>query len=324
MSGQRAGDRVENRGGARVGAMRLHAVIPTHNAPAERLRRAIASVLACDLVERVWVVDDGSDVPVEVLGAVGSPLGELLVDERVEVLVQANSGPSAARNTGLDSAGDVDAVLLLDDDDELIASSVRAILELADGLGASAVVSGREHVWAADGRTETRPVPAAWADAALPDGSDVFTPIGLFGASGCLVADPALREGVRFDREVWHGEDRDFLRRCSAHGPIGVCSEIALRVSMHEKEARNLCSSEHLSRRVRDHLVLMNRHYESSHEAQWREATLWLVNQISKARGETTSADELLAACARRRWKVPMKTRARLLRQRLFHAESGS
>ncbi len=311
--------------------MRLHAVIPTHNAPADRLSRAIASVLACDLVERVWVVDDGSEEPLGVDMSCDR-LNKLLADERVEVLVQANSGPSAARNAGLDAAHreSADAVLMLDDDDELIASSVPAILQLAGRLGASAVVSGREHVWAADGRTELRPVPAAWADAALPDCSDVFTPIGLFGASGCLVAGPALRAGVggaggvRFDPDLWHGEDRDFLRRCCAHGPIGVCSEIALRVSMHEKDAHNLCSSEYFSRRVRDHLVLMDRHYESSHEAQWREATLWLVNQIAKARGETTSADELLAACARRHWKVPMKTRARLLRQRLFHAGSGS
>jgi len=286
----------------------MHAVIPTHDPDPARLEAAVVSTLRVPGMSRVWVVDDGSARPIE--------RNSVLSDARVTMLRQENAGPSSARNAGLDAAcassPRADAVVLLDDDDELIADGVQAMLRLADQLGASAVVSAREQVYASSVgvRTEPKPVPSEWADRVLPRAGDVFTPISLFGASGCLVAGPALRAGVRFDADLWIGEDRDLLRRCADAGPIGVCAEPSVRVTMHDGGS-NLSGPAHLERRVRDHLVLMGRHYEPVDDDVWKSATLWLVNQCAKA-GRSQQAKPLAAACAQRGWPIPFKTRARL------------
>ncbi len=289
--------------------LNLHAVIPTHDPDPARLEAAVGSAVRVPGMSRVWVVDDGSARPIE--------QSSVLTDTRVTLLRQENAGPSSARNAGLEAACELspraDAVVLLDDDDELIADGVGAMLRLADELGASAVVAAREQVYrSADGeRTEVKAVPSEWADRALPRAGDVFTPISLFGASGCLVAGPALRAGVRFDVDLWIGEDRDFLRRCAGTGPIGVCAQQALRYTKHGRGEANLTGSAHLARRVKDHLTLLDRHYEASHDGIWKEATVWLLNQIAK-NSSGLEAKPLLEACAHRGWRLPLKTRWRL------------
>ncbi len=288
--------------------LNLHAVIPTHDPDPAGLNAAVGSAVRVAGMSRVWVVDDGSARPIE--------RGSVLTDARVTMLRQENAGPSSARNAGLDAACGssvrADAVVLLDDDDELVAEGVGAMVSLAEQLGASAVVSAREQVYrSVDGeRTEMKPVPSEWADRVLPRAGAVFTPIGLFGASGCLVAGPALRAGVRFDGDLWIGEDRDFLRRCADAGPIGVCAQLAVRVTMHD-DGSNLSGLAHLERRVRDHLVLLGRHYEPVDDGVWEAATLWLVNRCAKA-GFPESAKLLAAECSQRGWSIPLKTRARL------------
>ena len=168
--------------------MQLHVVIPSFNAPTDRLSRAVRSALNIDHVARVWVIDDGSAEPVR--------RADLPEDGRLMVVRQDNAGPSSARNHGLELAADADAVVFLDDDDELLADGVQALLELGDQLGASGLVGARVEVQegaegdalaAAEPTPTFRAVPTEWAEQALPSPSDVFAPLVIFSGSGLLV-----------------------------------------------------------------------------------------------------------------------------------------
>ena len=74
---------------------------------------------------RILVVDDGSPRPAE------EEIGDLVDAETVTIIQQENAGPAAARNTGLDYAGDVPFVTFLDSDDQwtgpFLQDAVRAL-----------------------------------------------------------------------------------------------------------------------------------------------------------------------------------------------------
>ena len=106
-------------------------VIPAYNAE-RTITAAIGSVLEQTVDDlEVIVVDDGStDRTVEVAAASG--------DRRVQVVRQANAGPSVARNTGLARAGGK-YVALLDADDLWLPRKVERQLEVLErqpGVGA--------------------------------------------------------------------------------------------------------------------------------------------------------------------------------------------
>jgi glycosyltransferase involved in cell wall biosynthesis len=86
---------------------RIDVILPAYNG-SEVIRNALESALAQELPLRIIVVDDGSsDDSAAIARSYGS---------RVTVLVQANRGVSAARNTGL-AAARAPYVALLDQDD---------------------------------------------------------------------------------------------------------------------------------------------------------------------------------------------------------------
>jgi glycosyltransferase involved in cell wall biosynthesis len=305
----------------------LHIAIPTHAAPLERLSAAVRSALQCPGVSRIWVIDDGSPVPVTRViseaASTHSPVGSRaggagyvnpFTDDRVVIVTQSNAGPSAARNSALDRAIGASAVLFLDDDDVLLPAGVAAMVALADRTKAAAAVASREH-HRPDG-VVARPAPPQWAGGVLPSAGCVFTPISLFGTSGCLVREPVLKAGIRFDPNLWHGEDRDFLRRCGDVGPIAVSQPVALRVTIHGTKGNNLSSVARLERRIRDHLVLLARHYARSEDANWLEATNWLLNAVSKRpKGipPPPNLPELLKVYEDHGWNMPLRQRLRLL-----------
>jgi glycosyltransferase involved in cell wall biosynthesis len=283
---------------------RVEAVIPTYNAPAARLGAAVASCQSSPLVERVWVVDDGSE-----------PAASVPRDERVGTIRQANSGPSAARNAGLEQVRG-EFALLLDDDDVLEPAGLQAMVGLAERTSAGAVVAARYEM-SAEGK-RLKPVPEEWRDRVLPAAGEVFRPIAIFGASGCLVRRSVLEAGVRFDTGLRIGEDRDFLRRVAAVAPIAVCGTPALSVSLHEG-GENLTSPVHLARRVRDHLTILERYAVGDAAAPLREQTRWLLNAISKQGGQDlTSWDLLLNAARARQWPIPFKSRVRVFARRFL------
>jgi glycosyltransferase involved in cell wall biosynthesis len=115
------------------------AIIPTRNRPA-LLRRSICSALRQERVDvDVVVVDDGSDLPVE--------LRDLPCASRVKVLRHETSrGVSAARNSGL-RAANTEFVAFLDDDDIWAPGKLRAQLDaLASQSRAGWSCTGAVHV----------------------------------------------------------------------------------------------------------------------------------------------------------------------------------
>jgi glycosyltransferase involved in cell wall biosynthesis len=290
---------------------RVDVVIPTYNAPPDRLADAVRSGLRSAKVGRVIVVDDGSE-PAAALPE------ELAREARVVLVRQENAGPSAARNRGLDLVHG-EFALLLDDDDRLEGRGVEALLEAADEHGAWAVVAARFEQ--AGEVCVLRGVPPQWAGGVLPAAEDVFWPTAIFGASGLLVRRAALEKGVRFDPGLMIGEDRDFLRRVGDLGPIAVCARPVLTVALHEQSKGNLTSASRLSRRVADHVVILERHHSARSDAALKAATVWLLNQVAKQRPMDEGAWERLAWAARARgWRVPLKARLRARAGRLARA----
>jgi glycosyltransferase involved in cell wall biosynthesis len=285
----------------------LDVVIPTYNAAPAALAASIRSALACPDVQRVVVVDDGS-------APAANPV--LTKDEarRVVLLAQPNAGPSAARNAGVELVS-AEYAVFLDDDDELLPTGIAAALQLAQREGAAAVVSAREETRAGE-PNRFKAVPPEWAGRTLPRAADVFRPIALFGASGCLVARRVLDAGLRFDPSLKLGEDRDLLYRIAGIGPVGVCPVAAVRVRLHGgggsgARATNLTSPAAYSRRVRDHIAIIGRHHSAETDEHLRTATVWLLNALARHGAPESDWSPLVSEALRRGWRVPLKARLR-------------
>ncbi len=261
---------------------------------------------------RVVVVDDGSPEPVvadAAWTAASAEGGGASVRVELEVVRQANAGPSSARNAGLDRTTS-GWVLLLDADDEAIVDGVMSMLRMGEAdhrMGC--VVGGREHV--REGMEAiAHPVPPEWSGRALPHPGDVFRPISLFSGTGCLVARSVLTAGVRFEEGMRIGEDRDFFRKCAEVGSIGVCGAMVVRYTVHG-QGQNLSSSRHLERRIADHATLCDRWCDDGSRAHFDAATRWLFNAAAKGRVSGPAWETLMSAARRHGLTVPIKARVR-------------
>ena len=282
----------------------MQVIVPTIGRDSTWLASAVASAQRCSGVECVWVVDDGAESPVEASSLQGG--GRSVV----RVIRRERGGPSAARNTALTHI-ESGSALLLDDDDELVPEGVEAMVDLGERTAAVAVVAAREELHP-DGRVTIKPPPAEWSDRVLPSSGDVFRPLAIFGASGCLITSVGVATGERFDEGLMVGEDRDFLRRLANHGPIAVSSVPALRVRLHDaSRGASLSTARSYERRVRDHGVLVSRWCDARSEPHFREATRWLVSAVAKAGVSDEAWDMLMSLCERYGWRVPLKARAR-------------
>lgn len=273
-------------------------IIPTFN-DGPRLRRAVEAALALPFVVRAIVVDDGSATP-----------PDLPHDTRLTVIHQQNAGPAAARNTGLDASA-ADWIIFCDADDALL-PAIADSLALADAMNAAACVSGRVEVFP-DGSRIPRPAPAEWVNKPLPSPAAVFKPIALFGTPGMIVSRRIIDGGVRFDPTLRHGEDREFLRRVAAVGPIAVSGALAVEYTKHAADADNLNAPRHMERRIADFLAILARHHDDASNPYFRESARWLLNAAAKARVPDPSWRALLDAFRAHRWPVPLKTRLRRL-----------
>ncbi len=281
----------------------MDVIVPTIHRDPGWLASAVSSARRCAGVNRVWVVDDGAETPVDAASFQGGGTTE------VRVLRRDRSGPSAARNTALVHVQA--AALLLDDDDVLIPEGVAAMAALAARTGAMAVVAAREERHP-DGRIVFKAVPPEWSEHVLPSPGDVFRPLAIFGASGCLITAAGVATGERFDEGLMVGEDRDFLRRLASHGPIAVSSIPALRVRVHDvARGTSLSTARSYERRVRDHCVLVSRWCDTASEAHFREATRWLIGAVAKSGVSAEAWALLMSLCDQRGWPVPIKARVR-------------
>lgn len=95
-----------------------------------------------DLVDRVYVVDQGSE---KIVDAPGFDVAQARLGEKLRVIEQANLGGSGGFARGMYEtlqAGDSDYVLLLDDDIAIEPESIRRALKFGDYLASPAIVGG--------------------------------------------------------------------------------------------------------------------------------------------------------------------------------------
>ncbi|MCA9311464.1 MAG: glycosyltransferase [Phycisphaerales bacterium] len=276
----------------------VEVVIPALGAQ-QAVDQAVASALRQGFVRRVILVDDGSDPPLTALA------------DRVCLIRQANAGPGAARNRGLEVTS-ADLVLLLDADDTLLPGAADAI-ELLGRLNAAAVVSGwiEAPPGIAHEQGRRRHPPAEWVGHLLPRRADVFRPLHLFKGSGILLHRRVVDAGVRFDEALRVGEDREFLYRVSQVGGIGVCDAAAVGYTLHGETGDNLSSPRRFDRRVHDFATIVRRHHDQDTDANFRAAATWLVNQLARRGASGSTWDVMMEVCREFGWRPPLKARVR-------------
>lgn len=186
---------------------RVDVVVPFFNHGAF-VEEAVASARRqTHAVDRVIVVDDGSTDKHSL-----DVLRQLEADGSVEVVRQANQGPSAARNRGVEISS-ADAVLFLDGDDRVPKDYVEAAVAALATAGTA--------------------VGFAYPDQqcfGTLDDLAVMPPYNLyvlanrnFAGTGCLIDAAVFAEGHRFREDVRHGhEDWEFYLRLGLSGIWGV------------------------------------------------------------------------------------------------------
>ncbi len=189
-------------------------VIPAYNA-ARYIRCAIRSILdQTSPADEIIVVDDGStDGTAEAARAAGP---------NVKVAGQPNSGPSAARNKGLELAG-APLVAFLDSDDVWLPKKIELQRKLLDGEASGAVTA---YSICDDELKPVQTVPAADLDKYKPL-DFVTSPRAL---PSTLMIDRRVAGDVRFPENIVDGEDPVFFGILRARGPLrGVDEILALR-----------------------------------------------------------------------------------------------
>jgi glycosyltransferase involved in cell wall biosynthesis len=202
-------------------------VIPTHN-HAAYIRQAIDSALAQTSAPlEVIVVDDGStdDTP-RILAEYGS---------LIRAIRQANTGVSAARNTGIAAAAG-DLIALLDSDDSWAPTKLeRQIARMAVDPDLGLVHCGCERTDDAGRRLSVSlGGMEGWVAAAMLrfDREVIAAP-----GSCLLVRKRVVEEIGGFDARLPPSEDWDFCYRVATRYPIGYVREVLVRYRIHQAGA---------------------------------------------------------------------------------------
>lgn len=219
---------------------RISAVIPTYNNAAYILR-AIASIHAQTfLVDEIIVIDDGSSDNTEhVIASVPN----------VRYFRQSNSGPSAARNRGVEMATG-EWIAFLDADDEWTPNKIKLQLEALDKHPELALIASdmaeidennrilvpsvlAQHGLLADFETwNGAPIPAALAHLVKKN----FIPTGTV-----LVRRDLIRAIGGFNQDIRYGEDLLLWARIAARHPIACLPVVTMRRRRHDNNVtRNL------------------------------------------------------------------------------------
>jgi succinoglycan biosynthesis protein ExoW len=260
--------------------MQVAVVIPFFQRAPGLLKRAVWSVLAqTEVRPAVIVVDDGSPMRArDELAGIGG-------DSPVRVIEQANAGPAAARNRGLDHLPDEIAfVAFLDSDDTWDPGHLRNAM-VAFAQGADLYFSD----WQRQGEETTRFASSGVVrleGEALPEGNCLFRYQGdLFdailrcapmGTSG-VVYRRSIAPGLRFHENLRAGEDNLFwmgltkaarmvvyTTRCEAFYGRGV--NIAAGATWRDPSALR-----YLAHAARMHRLLPGIHELTKPQAQWND-----------------------------------------------------
>ena len=279
-------------------------IIPVFNA-GERLAPCIESVLAQQ--ETGWeliLVDDGSS---DGSGTVCDSFAEK--DARIRVIHTPNSGPGAARNTGMDAAR-APWITFVDADDD-IQPDYLSILLGADPAPGSLVVTGIEEFW-----TYGRPSKITYQYPCRIEADDISRldekyKLLYWGYPVAKLFDTALirEKGLRMDTVIRYHEDHIF---CLQY--LQVCRKIILLPGMpyhylHDPDALSLSSTKAKqqkktenglleARMLTDEMLTLYRQFPSIPLPAFRRAVTvcGLADYIRALRNAQSPADYRLAA----------------------------
>ena len=197
-------------------------VIPAYNA-ARFIERALASVRTQTYpVEEIVVVDDGStDGTAQVVAA---------LPDKITVISQANAGPSAARNLGVQQTR-AELIAFLDADDEWLPTAIEEQVAVFRTMPAVALTTADMSAIDEAGRI-TRPSwfaaqgiadrVAGWNGGPVPNAVAALLRKNFVSTSVVLVRRSAFLEAGGFRRDLRYGEDLELWARIARDHPI-VC-----------------------------------------------------------------------------------------------------
>ena len=201
-------------------ALPVSVVIPVYNR-AELLPRAIAGIRAqTHAPAEVVVVDDHSS---DDSGAVARRLGCRVVRH------EHNQGAAAARNTGIEAAGE-EWLAMLDSDDEWLPHHLEVLWRARathDVITTSALLIDPE-----GSPTQIIGPPARRAQT-LTAPADLLYPENIFVASGSLVRRAAVRSVGGYDTTLRYSEDFDLWTRVLAEGSGHALPEVTVLIRAH-------------------------------------------------------------------------------------------
>lgn len=203
------------------GQMKISVIIPCYNS-AQWVGAAVGSALAQSRPpEEIIVVDDGStDDPAAALRGFGG---------KVRLLRRKNGGLSAARNTGVETAGG-DAFLFLDADDSLFPDALEKLSATADATGAG-VSYGFVLQRNAEGGKLHSLARAAGGPPAPAKAAFWWTPLA---TAGCALIRRELNEAVGgFDENFRQVEDAEYWLRCGVTAPFAHTDTMVLDKAYH-------------------------------------------------------------------------------------------
>ncbi len=202
-------------------------VIPAYNA-APFIGRALASVRAQTYpIDETVVVDDGStDSTAQLVAALPG---------RVTVLAQANAGPSAARNVGVQHTR-AELIAFLDADDEWLPTALETQVDVFRAMPTVALTTADMRAIDEAGRV-TRPSWFAaqgiastverWNGDPVPNAVASLVRKNFVSTSVVLVRRSAFLEAGGFRSDLRYGEDLELWARIARDHPI-VCLREAL------------------------------------------------------------------------------------------------
>jgi succinoglycan biosynthesis protein ExoW len=207
-------------------APRVAVVIPYFQRSPGLLRACVESALRQQVAAelQVIVVDDASPLPAR------EELAELLASEpRIRLIEQANAGPGAARNRGLDALGaETDIVAFIDSDDAwepgYLAAALCAFEAGCEMFFANSRRYGQPDTrfeWSAKSRYQLRgaehePLAAAGVHAYRGDFFDFAVHRSGIISTSTLAYSYRKHPGLRFNTALFNGQDRYFKLELSS------------------------------------------------------------------------------------------------------------
>jgi len=203
----------------------VSAIIPTYNGW-RNLVEAVESVLAQDYSRiEVIVVDDGSTDE--------TPDKMMPYADRITYIRQANAGPAAARNTGIEHARG-DYIAFLDSDDLWHPEKIREQVDYFQSQPEVGIICTDAREFDETG-TFSESFLAQFGE--IPRTGWVFETIAATAfplTSTVMIRKVCIDDGLRFRRELTQFQDIDFFMRLNLRYPIATIKEKLVDRRLHE------------------------------------------------------------------------------------------